>query len=263
MKRFHVRLLFIAVASLGATAPASTAQIAPSATYSANNEISTSRELALPSSSATARSSDAASPTPGKTQPALDLTYTRPTEGEKFHRYLFAAFGPNAVARAAISGALSQATNTPKEWGQGMGPYGERVGSAFGISMVTTTTRYALAEAFHEDTMYYRCDCTGTVRRLEHAVISTVTARVGDDGRRRLSFPSIVSPYAGAMIGVYGWYPDGYGAGFAFQKGSFSFLTTAGINVAREFIYGGPHTLFHRSSQSLAAEPSLAADSKP
>jgi hypothetical protein len=31
------------------------------------------------------------------------------------------------------------------------GAYGERVGSDFGIAMVTTT-RYALAEAFREDT---------------------------------------------------------------------------------------------------------------
>ena len=47
--------------------------------------------------------------------------------------------------------------------------------------MVTTTTRYALAEAFHEDTLYYRCDCHGIFPRLGHAVISTVTARHGQD----------------------------------------------------------------------------------
>ena len=69
-----------------------------------------------------------------------------------------------------------------------MGAYGERVGSVFGIALVTTTTRYALAEAFREDTLYYRCECDGFVRRMDHALISTVTARVGDDGHRRFSF---------------------------------------------------------------------------
>ena len=71
-----------------------------------------------------------------------------------------------------------------------MGPYGERVGSVFGIALVTTTTRYALAKAFREDTLYYRCECDGFVHRLDHALISTVTARVGDDGHRRFSFPA-------------------------------------------------------------------------
>ena len=71
-----------------------------------------------------------------------------------------------------------------------MGAYGERVGSVFGIALVTTTTRYALAEAFREDTLYYRCECDGFLRRLDHALISTVTARGGDNGHRHLSFPA-------------------------------------------------------------------------
>ena len=242
MKRFHVRLLFIAVASLGATAPASTAQIAPSATYSANNEISTSRELALPSSSATARSSDAASPTSGKTQPAPDLTYRRPTGKEKLHGYLFDAFGPYPIAGAALVGAINQASKTPPEWGQGMGPYGERVGSAFGIALVTTTTRYALAKAFHEDTLYYRCECTGFGHRLEHALISTVTARRGADGHRTFSFSALAAPYAGTEAALL-WYPSRFDAMDGFRMGNINLAVQAGYNIAFEFIYGGPHTL--------------------
>jgi hypothetical protein len=76
-------------------------------------------------------------------------------------------------------GAINQAGKTPPEWGQGASTFGERVGSDFGIAMVTTTTRYALTKAFGEDTLYYRCDCAGFFRRLGHAVISTVTARRG------------------------------------------------------------------------------------
>ncbi len=49
--------------------------------------------------------------------------------------------------------------------------------SNFGINLVTQTTRYGLAEVFHEDTLYYRCECDGFGHRLEHALISTVTAR--------------------------------------------------------------------------------------
>jgi hypothetical protein len=118
------------------------------------------------------------------------------------------------------------------------------VGSDFGIALATTTTRYALAEAFREDTLYYRCDCKGVFRRMEHALVSTVTARRGADGHRRLSFPAIVAPYAGTMTAVYGWYPGRYDAKDGLRMGNYALLAFAVGNIAREFIYGGPHTLF-------------------
>jgi hypothetical protein len=251
MKKFHALPLFITIASLGAIAPVSKAQILPAASYSA----SVSGDNSASSATDTARrSSDTTLPAPGKTQPTLDLTYTRPTEKEKLHSYFFDAFGPYPLGGAVVFGAANQATKTPPEWGQGMGAYGERVGSVFGIALVTTTTRYALAKAFREDTIYYRCDCTGVVRRMGHAVISTVTSRVGDDGHRRLSFPAIVSPYAGSMTAVYGWYPSRYGAKDGFRMGNYAILAFGVGNIAREFIYGGSHTLFGRMGHSSSAD---------
>jgi len=135
-----------------------------------------------------------------------------------------------------------------------MGPYGERVGSAFGIALVTTTTRYALAKAFHEDTLYYRCECDGFIHRLNHALISTVTARVGDSGRRHFSFPALVSPYAGSMTAVYGWYPNRYGPKDGFRMGNYALLAFVGVNIVHEFIYGGPHTMFGRKAYSSSAK---------
>jgi hypothetical protein len=140
-------------------------------------------------------------------------------------------------------GAVNQAHNAPPEWGQGFNAYGERVGSHFGIALATTTTRYALAEAFREDTLYYRCECKGVIRRMEHALISTVTARHGTDGHRRLSFPALIAPYAGATTAIYGWYPGRYDVKDSLRMGDYAFLAAAGGNIAREFLYGGPHTL--------------------
>lgn len=248
MKRFRVVSLSIAVASLAAFAPAGDAQIVPAARYSASN-------TAMPSSSTGARSSDTALPSPGNTQPEVVLTYTRPTKKAELHSYLFDAFGPYPIAGAVAFGAFNQATKTPPEWGQGMGAYGERVGSVFGIALVTTTTRYALAAAFREDTLYYRCECKGVMRRLGHAVISTVTARVGEDGHRRFSFPAIVSPYVGSMTAVYGWYPSRYGPKDGFRMGNYAILAFAAENIAREFIYGGPRTLFGRMGHASSADP--------
>jgi hypothetical protein len=242
MKRFRHVLLFIAVASLGTLVPFANAQSGAVGRFSSSNTV-------LPSS--------------GATHLQLDLTYTRPTERIKLRNYFFDAFGPYPIAGTAILGGINQADKTPPEWGQGAEAYGERVGSDFGIAMVTTTTRYALAEAFREDTLYYRCDCKGVLRRLGHAVISTVTARRGDDGHRRLSFPALVAPYAGSMTAVYGWYPIRYRAEDGFRMGNYTLLAFVGENIAREFLYGGPHTLFSHVDRAASPGTSSAANSNP
>ncbi len=232
MNMLRFGFLLIAAANLGALAPAGNAQSVTGTGFS---------------------SSSAVSPLPSKPQPQFDLAYRRPTEKMKLHSYIFDTFGPYAIAGAVVAGALDQAINTPPAWRQGWGAYGERVGSDFGIEMVTTTTRYALAEAFREDTLYYRCECRGVLRRLRHAAISTVTARHGEDGHRRVSFAAIVAPYAGSMTAVYGWYPSSYGATDGLRMGNYALLGSLGGNIASEFIYGGPHTLF--KSVDLHASP--------
>jgi hypothetical protein len=244
MKMFRVVSVSIAIAGLGMLAPVGTAQ-------SSVDTVSSSISSSTDSSSA------------ATTRPPLDLTYRRPTDKTKLRNYLFDTFGPYAIVGSGILGAINQADKTPPEWGQGASAYGERVGSDFGIAMVTTTTRYALAAAFREDTLYYRCECKGVFRRLGHAVISTVTARYGEDGRRRLSFPALIAPYAGTMTAAYGWYPSRYGVKDGMRMGNYALLAFVGGNIAREFIYGGPHTLFSRVDRAAPPETDRAANSNP
>jgi hypothetical protein len=175
-----------------------------------------------------------------------DLPYIRPTTKIKLHSYLFDAFGPYPIVGAAMAGGINQADNTPPEWKQGAAGYSKRFGSDFGIAAVTTTTRYALARVMREDTLYYRCECRGTLPRLNHALISTFTGRRGDDGHRVFSLSALVAPYAGTMAAVYGWYPGRYNAKDAFRMGNYSLLGYVGGNVALEFLYSGPHSLLSR-----------------
>ena len=174
------------------------------------------------------------------------VTYARPTEKTKLRGYLFDAFGPYPIVGAALAAGINQGDNTPPEWKQGAEAYGKRFGSDFGIAGITTTTRYALAAAFREDTLYYRCQCKGVLPRLSHAIISTFSARRGDDGHRVFSMAAVVAPYAGTMAAVYGWYPDRYGAKDALRMGNYSLLGYVGGNIALEFLYGGPHSLLSR-----------------
>jgi hypothetical protein len=187
-------------------------------------------------------SSAVASTTPA--QP--DLTYVRPPQTTKLRNYAFDAFGPYPIVGAAIAAGINQAENTPPDWKQGAEGYGKRFGSDFGIAAVTTTTRYALSEDFKEDTLYYRCECKGLFPRLRHAVISTLTARRGEDGHRVFSFPALVAPYAGTMTAVYAWYPGRYDAKDGFRIGNYSLLGYVGGNIALEFLYSGPHSWLSR-----------------
>jgi hypothetical protein len=175
-----------------------------------------------------------------------DLVYTRPTEKTKLRNYAFDAFGPYPITGAAFAAGIGQAYDTPPEWKQGAEGYSKRFGSAFGIAAISTTTRYGLAQAFREDTLYYRCECTGVLPRLGHALISTLTARRGDDGHRVFSFPALISPYAGTMTAVYAWYPGRYNGKDAFRMGNYTMLGYVGGNIALEFFYSGPHSLLHR-----------------
>jgi hypothetical protein len=175
-----------------------------------------------------------------------DLTYVTPTEKTKLSNYAFDAFGPFPIVGAASAAGINQISNAPPEWGQGAAGYGKRFGSDYGIALVGTTTRYGLAEAFREDTLYYRCECIGFLPRLRHAIVSTVTGRRGADGHVVFSVPAVVGPYAGTMTAVYGWYPNRFGAKDAFRMGNYSLLAYAGQNISLEFFYSGSNSLISR-----------------
>jgi hypothetical protein len=201
----------------------------------------------------------AAIPTQPSSAPHIEpgTTYRRPTESTKLQNYLFDAFGPYPIAAAAIAGGIEQAYGTPREWGGGVQGYGKRVGSVFGIALTATTSRYTLAEILREDTLYYRCECKGAFPRLKHAVVSTFTARRGDDGHRVFSIPSLASPYVGTMTAALGWYPGRYKPMDGFRMGNYNLLGYMAGNIAIEFLYGGPHemlTKMHLTSRRAAPE---------
>lgn len=179
--------------------------------------------------------------------PAAHLDfYTRPTEATKVRNYFFDGFGPYPIGVAGAAAGINQIDDSPPDWKQGAAAYGKRFASGFGVLAATATTRYALAEALREDTLYYRCECKGLLRRLGHAVISTVIARRGDDGRRVFSFPDLVAPYAGSMTAVYGWYPRRYDAMDGFRMGNYNMLGYVGGNITLEFFHAGPRSWISR-----------------
>ena len=208
------------------------------ANFAAQSMLAKAQSLLDPGGSAGAVSS--ATPT------KLDLTYTRPTEATKIRNYLFDAFGPYPIVGATFTAGFDQARKTPGDWGRGTEGYHKRFASDFSIAAIGTTTRYALSEAFKEDTLYYHCECKGVLPRLRHAVISTLTARRGEDGHRVFSVAALLAPYAGTMTAVYGWYPRRYSAKDALRMGNYNLLGNVAGNISLEFLYSGPHSLLSR-----------------
>jgi hypothetical protein len=190
-----------------------------------------------------------ASTTPADVLPLLgssdllspSVPYTPPTESEKFHGFLASAVGPAAFVGASIGASVDQAFNSPHAWGQGYGAYAERVASNFGMGLISASSEYSLAEAFHEDTEYRRCTCTGFLRRFRHAAISTVAAR-HSDGSTSFSAALAASPFVGPMVAANTWIPSHDGVALGFRMGAHSLLGQFVQTEVLEFIHGSPHT---------------------
>ena len=182
--------------------------------------------------------------------------YHRPTEGQKFRSYTWNALGPVAFAGSSVAAAIDQAFNFPHAWGQGADAYGARVASNLGISLVTASAQYSLAEAFHEDTAYYRCQCSGFFPRFKHAAISTVFARRGEDGHTSFSIALTASPFIGPRVAANSWIPSNHGPTLGFHMGAHNLLGQFGQDEALEFFYGGPHTLLGRIQRHFSRKTS-------
>jgi len=184
-----------------------------------------------------------------------------PTEEQKLRSLAWNALGPVAFAGSGFAAAIDEGFDFPHEWGKGENSYAARVASNLGINLVTVTVQYSLAEAFHEDTAYYRCTCVGFFPRLWHAAVSTVAARRGDDGDTSFSIALTASPFIGSMTAANSWIPSHDGPILGFRMGTNNFLGQFGQNVTLEFLYGGPHTLLGRIQRRLFRK-SLDSDSK-
>jgi hypothetical protein len=186
-------------------------------------------------------------------------SYVPPTEAEKFRNYSWNALGPVALPGSSFAAAIDQGFNFPHAWGQGAGAYGARVASNLGISLVTATAQYSIAEAFHEDTAYYRCTCAGFLRRFWHAAVSTVAARRGGDGHTSLSLALTASPFIGPLTAANSWIPTRDGPNLGIHMGLHNLMGQFGQDQALEFLYGGPHTVLGRVQRLFFNKPPDAA----
>jgi hypothetical protein len=124
----------------------------------------------------------------------------------KLHFHAETTYGPWAIAGFAAYAGLLQEINSPAEWGQGAGAYGERFASTAAWSGIHSTLAFGLDTALHQDPRYYRSHSTGFWRRTAHAFRGTILTRT-DSGGETVSTWRIGSAYGAAYLSNL-WYPD-------------------------------------------------------
>jgi hypothetical protein len=163
------------------------------------------------------------------------------TEKKRFDLYVASTVGPIPLLGEAVGAAVSQWENSPKEWGQGWGAYGERFGSNLAYNGVRQTVTYGTSFLFHEDNRYFASRAHGFWGRTGYAVLSTVRAR-HPDGGQAFSISAVSGVVAASAISSI-WGPSSWkGAGNIAENAGISFATTAAFNVVREFL----PDIFHR-----------------
>jgi len=173
---------------------------------------------------------------------APDATITRDARQDmvpigwegKLRFHAKSAYGPGALARAAVSSAYLLGIDSPPEWGQdGLG-YGQRLGSTLAHSGVRNLIGFSLDSALHQDPRYYRSTERGVWRRTKHAFRETILTHK-DSGGETLSTWRLGSAYGAAFISNE-WRPDrGNIVAQGLSKGSTQLGIDLLSNVGREF----------------------------
>jgi hypothetical protein len=220
-----MKRLEVAIASVLLCTMASVAQEGPHAVGTSSDTHALADDRPESDAPSAISSTESSSPLP---------EFAPMTRSERFRNYLVRIAGPQPFITAAATAGISQAENTPKEWGGGAEGYGKRIGNAYAQHFIRGTLEYGASAALHEDNRYFVSGQTGFFRRTKYAVVSTLLAR-HDNGSQSLSFSRIGSA-AGVAFISRAWQPRstttaGDGAvSFGILIGS-----DIGFNVFREF----------------------------
>ncbi len=160
---------------------------------------------------------------------------TQLTEKKRFQLYLVSTAGPVPLLAEAAGAGFSQWEDSPKEWGEGWGAYGERFGNNLAYNGVRETITYGTSIVFHEDNRYFASHKHGLWARTGYAVLSTVTAR-SPDGRQTFSVSSVTGVVGASAISSI-WGPQSWkGAENIGGSAGISFAATAAFDIVREFL---------------------------
>jgi hypothetical protein len=173
-------------------------------------------------------------------QPAGSATQPQPlyrqlSKREKFDVFVHYTYSPYTFAGAAFDAGLAQATGAWHSYGGGMEGYGKRYGASLADSESGAFFgRFLFPVLLHEDPRYLRSTSHNAMPRIGYA-LSRVLVTHDDSGNKRANFSLFLSVFAAAgMSNTY--YPrEERSFGDTAGRAGGSLLSTAEMNVLREF----------------------------
>jgi hypothetical protein len=195
-----------AASSSGAQTPAEMpATTQPSATQTAEPPAPTSKPLQTRPGQTPAQAAEALRIS--KLPLVNGVPYDQPSNKDQFLYYLSDTYGLNGQIRTTVRALYSEAQQGP-EWGTDFPSFMQRFGSNEGITAINGTVRLGMEFTFHEDLRYLPClHCTWK-KKVANALLSEVTARHGEDGRRFFTLTPVISDFSGPIIAHSLWYPN-------------------------------------------------------
>ena len=149
--------------------------------------------------------------------------------------YAAHTFGAGGVVRSMVGAGITQGTNTPSEWHQGMAGFGRRFASAFGKHIVKKTIEFPIAKWRHEPFMYRPSYKTGVKARIWYAVSDVVITHRTTDGKPVFHSAELGGAMGSGFISRL-WQPASTATiGDGFVSGGLTLLADAGGNIIHEF----------------------------
>ena len=167
------------------------------------------------------------------------------TVGGKF-KLAFTYFDPYTFGFVALRAGIDQATDSKREYGQGMEGYGKRYGADFADGLTNSIFVKAVFPALlRQDPRYFRRGQGSFWGRATYAASRTLITRQ-DSGHNFFNFSEVFGNAASAGLSMT-YYPDNErtAGDFAVRAG-IQFGFDAGFNVLKEFYPDITRKLFKR-----------------
>jgi hypothetical protein len=155
--------------------------------------------------------------------------------GAKFKTDILQSSGLRGMLGAAVGASISQATNTPGQWGQGADAYGKRFASILGGNLSRQAFSFALESATHEDPRFFPSTERTKKARIWNVVKQTFITKT-DEGHSTFAYASVISAFGAGQL-VNTWQPNGNnGVSDGIERGFIALGLDAASNLVQEFV---------------------------
>ena len=158
------------------------------------------------------------------------------TAHQKFTLFGKETVDPFTFVSAAMGAALSQASNGTPQYGDGMEPYGQRLGAAIAdMAAQNFFSDAALATVLHEDPRYYRMGPSHSIPRRVFYSLTRLVVTKRDSGRESFNFSGVGGMAMGIALSN-SYYPGRSVSGLVTESRFVSSLTSSALgNLLPEF----------------------------